>query len=138
VQPGYRLVVLPGSQYTDEPIMLTEFGGISYRPGTSEPWFGYGTVTDSDTFLSKYRELVDAILDSPAIAGFCYTQLTDTEQETNGLLTANREPKLDPARVRSITERISASVPGDVIRQMQEAHDITPFATAQLESKSQT
>src|SRR5205085_6402776 len=126
-----------GYQHTHEPIMLTEFGGISYRPGTSEPWFGYGTVTDSDAFLSKYRELVDAILDSRAIAGFRYTQLTDTEQETNGLLMANREPKLDPATVRPITERISASVPGDVIRRMQDAHDITSFAGAQLESGSE-
>jgi beta-galactosidase/beta-glucuronidase len=137
VQPGYRSVMLPGYQYTHEPIVLSEFGGISYRPQASESWFGYGTVTERAAFLSKYRELVDAILDSPAIAGFCYTQLTDTEQETNGLLTANREPKLDPATVRPITERISASVPGDVIRRMQEAHDITSFAGAQLESGSE-
>src|SRR5436305_1719870 len=114
--------------------MLTEFGGISYRPGTSEPWFGYGTVTDSNAFLSKYRELVDAILDSPAIAGFCYTQLTDTGQETNGLLTAEREPKLDPAAVRQITSRSSAAVPGDVIRQMQKVQEIPPFAGDNMEA----
>jgi hypothetical protein len=118
--------------------MLSEFGGISYRPQASESWFGYGTVTERDAFLSKHHELVDAILDSPAIAGFCYTQLTDTEQETNGLLTANREPKLDLATVRSITERVSASVPGDVIQQMQKAQDITPFAGAEVESESET
>ena len=108
--------------------MLSEFGGISYRPNPDAPWFGYGTVTDSDAFLSKYRELVDAILESPVIAGFCYTQLTDTEQETNGLLTANREPKLDPAAVRAIMRRPSAAVPGDVIGQMQKVQDITAFA----------
>lgn len=127
VQPGYHLVVLPGYQHIHEPIMLTEFGGISYRPETSTAWFGYGTVTGPDAFLSKYSELVDAILASPAIAGFCYTQLTDTKQETNGLLTANREPKLDMAAVRSINGRLSAAVPGDVIRQMQNAQDNTPF-----------
>ncbi|MFL5656532.1 MAG: glycoside hydrolase family 2 protein [Ktedonobacteraceae bacterium] len=124
VQPGYRSLELPGYHYTSQPIMLTEFGGISYRPRPDAPWHGYGTVADRDTFLSKYRELVDAILDSPAIAGFCYTQLTDTDQETNGLLTADREPKLDPEAVREITARPSASVPGDVIRQMQKA-DVT-------------
>ena len=70
VQPGHRLLELPGYHYTNQPIMLTEFGGISYRPKSDAPWFGYGTVTDHDAFLSKYRELVDAILDSPAIAGF--------------------------------------------------------------------
>jgi beta-galactosidase/beta-glucuronidase len=130
VQPGYRSVVLPEYQHTHEPVMLSEFGGISYRPQPSTSWFGYGTVKDPDAFLSKYRELVDAILESPAVAGFCYTQLTDTEQETNGLLTANREPKFDMATVRSITERLSAAVPGDVIRQMQKAQDITPFLNA--------
>ncbi len=130
VQPGYRSVVLPGYQHTHEPVMLSEFGGISYRPQPSTSWFGYGTVTDADAFLSRYRELVDAILESPAVAGFCYTQLTDTEQETNGLLTANREPKFDMAAVRAITERVSAAVPGDVIRQMQKAQDISPFVDA--------
>ncbi len=128
VQPHYRTLVLPGSPRTDEPIMLTEFGGISYSPQPGEPWHGYGTVTSRDAFLSKYRELVDAILDSPAIAGFCYTQLTDTGQETNGLLTAEREPKLDPATVHQITSRSSAAVPGDVMRQMQKVQEITPFA----------
>jgi len=123
VQPGYRSVVLPGYQHTHEPIMLTEFGGISYRPQPSTSWFGYGTVTDPEAFLSKYRELLDAILESSSVAGFCYTQLTDTEQETNGLLTANRAPKFDIAAVRLITERVSAAVAGDVIRQMQKTQD---------------
>ncbi len=85
VQPGHHFVILPGYHNEGEPIMLTEFGGISYQPGANKPWFGYGTVKDQDAFLAKYRELLDAILDSPAIAGFCYTQLTDTGQETNGL-----------------------------------------------------
>jgi len=67
--------------------------------------------------------LLDAILESSSVAGFCYTQLTDTEQETNGLLTANREPKFDIAAVRLITERVSAAVAGDVIRQMQKTQD---------------
>jgi len=114
--------------------MVTECGGISYRPEPATPWYGYGTVGDPDEFLSKYRELIDAILDSPAIAGFCYTQLTDTDQETNGLLTANRESKLDPAAVREITGRPSAAIPGDVIRQMQKAQGTTPFTGATLES----
>src|SRR5439155_9592856 len=65
VQPGYRSVVLPDYQHTHEPIMLTEFGGISSQPEPSTSWFGYGTVKDPDAFLSKYRELVDANLESP-------------------------------------------------------------------------
>jgi beta-galactosidase/beta-glucuronidase len=136
VQPAYRSVALPGYQRTDEPIMLTEFGGISYHPRPSAPWYGYGTVEDRDALLAKYRELVEALLDSPALAGFCYTQLTDTEQESNGLLTASREPKLDPAAVRAITQRTSAAIPGDVIALMQKKQDITSFAATSLESTS--
>src|SRR2546428_13677426 len=120
-QPSYRSLILSGQLHKDEPLLLTEFGGISYQPTTADAWFGYGTVVDQDTFLAKYRELLEAILDSPAITGFCYTQLTDTGQETNGLLTAEREPKLDPAVVRAITQRLSAAIPGDVIAQMHKA-----------------
>jgi beta-galactosidase/beta-glucuronidase len=128
VQPHYRALALPGSQRTHEPIMLTEFGGISYSPQLGEPWHGYGTVASRDEFLAKYQELVDALLDSSAIAGFCYTQLTDTGQETNGLLTAEREPKLESATIRRITSRPSAAVPGDVTHQIQKVQDITSFA----------
>ena len=138
VQPGNRAVILPGYTRSNEPVMLTEFGGISYRPEPNAAWFGYGTVTDSNAYLAKYRELVDAILASPAIAGFCYTQLTDTGQETNGLLTENREPKLDLAAVREITAGPSAAVPGDVIGQMRKAQDVTSYAGAELESESGT
>ena len=129
VQPHYRTLTLPGAQRTHEPIMLTEFGGISYSPQPGEPWHGYGTVASRDAFLAKYRELVDALLDSTVIAGFCYTQLTDTGQETNGLLTAEREPKLEPTAIRRITSRPSAAVPGDVTRQMQKAQEITSFVS---------
>jgi len=103
VQPGSHALLLPGYEDAQGPIMLTEVGGISLRPAPDASWYGYGTVADSDAFLSKYRELIDAVVSSPALGGFCYTQLTDTGQETNGLLTAEREPKLDPAAVREIT-----------------------------------
>jgi beta-galactosidase/beta-glucuronidase len=121
VQPGYHQILLDGTQHQDEPVMLTEFGGVSYEPNGADNWHGYGTVADRAAFLAKYRELVDAILDSPVIAGFCYTQLTDTGQETNGLLTENREPKLDPAKVREITARASNAVPGEIVTQKQQA-----------------
>lgn len=104
-QPGHHALTLPPYRRAGAPVMITEFGGLSYRPDADTPWFGYGTVGSPDEFLAKYRELVEAILDSPAIAGFCYTQLTDTGQETNGLLTASRQPKLDPGAIRAITSR---------------------------------
>jgi len=136
VQPGYHGLILPGYRREGEPIMLTEFGGINFHPFGDEPTFGYGTVISSEDFLAKYKELIDAIVSSPAIAGFCYTQLTDVEQETNGLLTENREPKLDPLAVREITTQVSAAVPGDVITKMLQAHSVTSFTSAGLKSKS--
>jgi hypothetical protein len=86
-------------------VILSEFGGMSYRPEEGQPWFGYGTVPNREAYEAKYRELVDAVLDCPNIAGFCYTQLTDTVQETNGLLDAQRRPKLDPQVVSAINRR---------------------------------
>jgi beta-galactosidase/beta-glucuronidase len=136
VQPSHHSLLLPGYRREGEPIMLTEFGGISYNPNGDGPTYGYGKVTDSESFLAKYKELIDAIVSSPAIAGFCYTQLTDVEQETNGLLTADRQSKLDPTAVHEITTQVSAAVPGDVITKMLQAHSVTSFTSAGLKSKS--
>ena len=127
VRPHYRSIAFPESKRAGEPVMLTEFGGISYRPAGGEHWHGYGTVDSEAAFLDKYKELVSAILDSPAIAGFCYTQLTDTEQETNGLLKEDRTPKLDPSVICAINERPSKAVPGEVISQIQYAAEVSAF-----------
>jgi beta-galactosidase/beta-glucuronidase len=127
IQPHYRLIVLPDYHRSGEPIMLTECGGISYAPSSGEQWWGYGTVTEQTEFLARYEDLIGAILECPTIAGFCYTQLTDTEQETNGLLHADRTPKLSLARVREINQRSSKAVPGEVFTNIQTAAEITPL-----------
>lgn len=130
-QPGYHSLLFSETVRAGEPVMLTEFGGVTYQPEGNSEWHGYGIVKDSDAFLAKYRELVDAILASPALSGFCYTQLTDTGQETNGLLTENREPKLDVAAVREITQRASAAIPAEAIEQMQKAQKRTQAGNAE-------
>jgi len=100
--------------------MITELGGISYRPDESNVrWYGYGTVDTEESLVEKYRELLEAVLDCPGISGFCYTQLTDTLQETNGLLTEDREFKVDPVKIREITRRPSAAAPVEAIGEMQ-------------------
>jgi hypothetical protein len=113
--------------------------GVSLRSPRNRPspvgargerWFGYGTVSSAEAYLAKYEELIGAILDCPTIAGFCYTQLTDTEQETNGLLAADRTPKLDPAAVAAITKRPSRAVPGEVLANIQSAAQVTTFQGA--------
>ena len=127
VRPHFRTIAFPDSKRTTEPVMLTEFGGISYMPAAGERWHGYGTVESPEAFLEKYEELLDAVLDSPPIAGFCYTQLTDTEQETNGLLTEDRTPKLDIAAIRAINQRASKAIPGEIISQIQYAAELSAF-----------
>lgn len=126
VQPSAHFVTLSHDIQAGIPIMLTEFGGISYRPAAGSAWFGYGTVSDREAYIQKYEELVQAILDCPTIAGFCYTQLTDTAQETNGLLTENREPKIPPAIIREINRRPSMAVPADIIEHMRQVTG-TPY-----------
>ncbi|WP_149203211.1 glycoside hydrolase family 2 protein [Actinotalea subterranea] len=76
-----------------QPLMLTEFGGVSYAGGREDAW-GYSTATDDADFEARVADLLDAVRASAPIAGFCWTQLTDTGQETNGLLRADRTPKL--------------------------------------------
>jgi beta-galactosidase/beta-glucuronidase len=85
------------------PIMVTEYGGVSFAPSEDESWYGYGKVNTSEEFEAKYFELTSALQDSSELAGICYTQLTDTEQETNGLLTEYREPKIDLESLSVIT-----------------------------------
>jgi beta-galactosidase/beta-glucuronidase len=79
----------------DIPLWIGELGGLSV--GTGE--FVYRHVDD---LAAGYRAIVEQI---PAdVAGFCWTQLTDVEQEQNGLLTADRRPKAEPAAIRAVNE----------------------------------
>lgn len=101
--PGARPVAVAGFEHHGQPIMVTEFGGVSYAPSSGENWFGYGTVGSDEDYVKQYAALTGALARSELICGFCYTQLTDTEQETNGLLTEDRKPKVDIEQIRKIT-----------------------------------
>jgi glycosyl hydrolase family 2 len=91
----------PGFGYSGEPIMVSEFGGL--RIAGSSGW-GWLEVADEDEFLREYRLLIDALMAPGPVEGFCYTQLADVEQERNGLLTFEREPKLHPDLIRPLTQ----------------------------------
>jgi beta-galactosidase/beta-glucuronidase len=103
-EPANRTVYVPGHGYRGEPILITEFGGIAFSGDEAGGW-GYSTVANADEFLERYESLIDALLRSGPVHGFCYTQLTDVEQEVNGLLTFDRSPKADLTRIREITAR---------------------------------
>ena len=72
--------------------MLTEFGGIAFTPGPAETW-GYSRSSSADELADQYSRLLAAVHALPLLAGFCYTQFSDTYQEANGLLYADRTPK---------------------------------------------
>ncbi|ANY07710.1 glycoside hydrolase family 2 protein [Pseudonocardia sp. HH130630-07] len=112
-RPGRRRVVLGDGAAPDPslPVVLTEFGGLSHAPAAGQRWFGYGTVATAGELEERLRDLFTAILDNPELAGFCYTQLTDTAQERNGLLTERREPKLPTAVVHEMVTRAARAVP---------------------------
>jgi beta-galactosidase/beta-glucuronidase len=102
-KPARRPVYVTGHSHRDEPILITEFGGIAFS-GDGQGW-GYSTVAGAREFLERYESLIEALLQSEPVQGFCYTQLTDVEQEVNGLLTYDRIPKAPLERIRRITAR---------------------------------
>jgi len=95
---------LPGHPYRRQPILCTEYGGIGLAK-EGEAW-GYGNLAhNAEELLARFREVTWALQDVPEVVGYCYTQLSDVEQEQNGLYTYDRIPKLDPAKVREINQR---------------------------------
>jgi hypothetical protein len=95
-------ILLDGFPYQGQPIMITEYGGVKAEEQGAEGW-GYGESAKSyEEMLERMAALTQVILDEDEICGFCYTQLTDVEQEVNGLMTYDRKPKVDPDRFKAI------------------------------------
>ncbi|WP_433514826.1 glycoside hydrolase family 2 protein [Nonomuraea sp. CA-143628] len=113
--PARRVALLGDPVRRGQPVVLSEIGGTSLRPARDEAWHGYGTVGSTEELTESFRQIVDAVLDNPELAGLCWTQLTDTEQERNGLLTEDREPKVPAAAIRRILTRPARSVPAEAI-----------------------
>lgn len=101
--PGGRMLYCPGYGYRGEPILVTEYGGVGYKPDAGERWSQNRAETPEE-LLERYRDLTHNLMDCPNVLGFCYTQLTDVEQEINGLLTYDRRAKVDPERIRKVNE----------------------------------
>lgn len=89
-----------GSRYRGQPIVLSEVGGFLTIPSNVPAeqrdmlYQFYGSFETTEELLEKYRDLMGGIASLKFLAGFCYTQLTDVEQEINGLLTYDRQPKV--------------------------------------------
>ncbi|PAP76188.1 glycoside hydrolase family 2 protein [Rubrivirga marina] len=100
--PAGRRLTLEGFRHADQPLMLTEFGGIALADG-GDAW-GYAVAEDAEVFFQRYGALLTAVRRLSTFCGFCYTQLTDTFQEANGLLTMTREPKVPIELVAAMTQ----------------------------------
>jgi hypothetical protein len=92
-RPGGRLLLLDEEANTGQPIMLTEFGGIAFSEDTQRTW-GYTRSETREAYADQVMELLSVVRSLNVLAGFCYTQFSDTYQEANGLLYADRTPKI--------------------------------------------
>jgi beta-galactosidase/beta-glucuronidase len=92
---------LPGYRYRGEPVIVSEFGGVALRGAGG---WRYSEAADATDLLKTYGEMVGALMEPGPVEGFGYTQLTDVQQEMNGLLTFERRPKIDPDLVWPITQ----------------------------------
>ena len=98
-------------QYAGQPYFVSEFGGIWWRANNAvspDSW-GYGERPKKiEEFYERFEGLCSALLDNPAMFGYCYTQLTDVYQEENGIFTFKRKVKFDMERIASIQKRRAA------------------------------
>lgn len=99
--PAGRLITLT-EPHPFAPILLSEFGGVSFDSQQREETWGYSQATTGEDFAEKLQRLFAAVNTGTHLAGYCYTQFTDTGQERNGILTDERTHKLDPTRLRNI------------------------------------
>lgn len=99
--PAGRQLVL-GDSTPAVPVLLSEFGGITHAPDDPSTWPGYGVADSPEQLLERLGALLAVVHAADGLAGFCYTQLTDTAQERNGLLTEDRKPKADPDLIARI------------------------------------
>lgn len=92
------------------PRFISEYGGIKWDVNSNlENAWGYGNAPKTkEEFLERFKGLAEALLFNPFITGLCYTQLTDVEQETNGLYTYDRKAKFDPAYFHTVLTQKAA------------------------------
>jgi len=109
-RPGGRILTLDGYPHRGQPIVLTEFGGIAYakqrHSDEGQEMWGYSQASTDEDFFNRYQQLLEVVNDTPMFSGFCYTQFADTFQEANGLLFADRTPKLPIEKISAATRNV--------------------------------
>ena len=99
---GSKSAMANGNVYHGQPVIISEYGGIAFNGGEDDSW-GYGNlVKTEEEFLVRYEKITDAIKKLPYVCGYCYTQVSDVEQEVNGLLDAAHNYKIDAEKIEKI------------------------------------
>lgn len=101
---NHKSAMANGYAYKGQPVIISEYGGIAFQNG--ESGWGYGNkVGDEAEFIKRFDSITTAIKKTPYICGFCYTQVTDVQQEINGLMNIDRSFKVNPQAIKEINER---------------------------------
>lgn len=96
-------------EYDGQPYLVDEYGGTKWVDGQeySEISWGYGDAPKTlEEFYERLEALTDVILGYGHICGYCYTQLTDVEQEQNGIYNYDRTPKFDMEKIRAVFSKV--------------------------------
>ena len=98
----HKFAFAKGFSYAGQPVMLSEFAGISFEKDRAKGW-GYGEpVKDEQSFLARLSSLVSAVRAEKGFCGYCITQLTDVQHEINGLFDFQRRCKVDQEKLKRI------------------------------------
>lgn len=103
---GFKYAFAKGYEYKGQPVLISEFGGIALK-NDAEGW-GYGDMASSnEEYCQRFDAIVTAAKNVEHFCGYCYTQITDVQQEINGVLDEERNCKVDPEIIREINERFA-------------------------------
>ncbi|MCR5522951.1 MAG: beta-galactosidase [Clostridia bacterium] len=98
-----------GVGYNGGLFFISEYGGIRWSVKPDGDGWGYGNAPKTgEEFIERYKGLTETLLGNKKMFGFCYTQLTDVEQEQNGIYTYERKEKFDPEIFRKINSAKAA------------------------------
>lgn len=86
----------PVVKKSKKPYVVSEYGGITFAVGEhtySDRIFGYGTHTEQGAYQEAYSSMVAKVrgLEKEGLCAAVYTQLTDIEEEINGIMTYDRK-----------------------------------------------
>lgn len=101
---NYKSAMAKGFAYRGQPVIISEYGGIAFN--NDDSGWGYGNkVNTKEAFIKRFDEITTAVKEIPYACGFCYTQVSDVQQEINGLMDMDRNFKIEPEIIKEINER---------------------------------